>query len=164
MGVIGSALVGAVPEVGGGLGGRIGVLAGRFRADVSVSYWFERAATLPGRPTAGGRIHLVAGDGNACWALLRAPLEVSPCLGLEVGSMGATGFGVRTNGGGSALWIAPSAEAAAAFPVGRRFAARLDLGVLVPTERPPFAIMSAGTVYTAGPVVGRATLGAEIRF
>jgi hypothetical protein len=164
MGVMGSASTGALPEVGEGLGGRVGLLAGRFRADVSVSYWPDRTATLPRRPLAGGRIHLVAADGSACWALLRAPLEISPCLGLEVGSMVATGFGVRSDGSGAALWIAPSAEALAALPVGRRFAARLDLGVLVPAERPPFVITSAGTVYRAGPVVGRAALGLEIRF
>ena len=38
-------------------------------------------------------VHLVAGDGRACWALLRAPVELSPCLGIELGSMAATGFG-----------------------------------------------------------------------
>jgi hypothetical protein len=164
VGVIGAASVGALPKVGGGIGGRAGVLAGRFRADLSASYWPEQTATLVGRTTAGGRIALVAGDASGCWALLRAPVEVSPCLGLELGSMSATGFGVRSNGNGSALWIAPVAEAATALPIGKHFAARVDLGVLVPAERPPFVLRGAGTVYTAGPVVGRATLGLEARF
>jgi hypothetical protein len=162
--VLGSASIGALPEIGGGLGVRVSVLAGRFRADVSASYWPDRTATLPGRPTTGGRLHLVAEDASACWAILRAPLEISPCLGLELGSMGATGFGVRRNGSGAAPWIAPVAEAAVALPVGQRFAARLDLGVLVPAERPPFVLAAAGTVYVTGAVVGRANLGLEVRF
>jgi hypothetical protein len=119
---------------------------------------------LTGRPTAGGRFHLIAGDGSACYAILRAPVELSPCAGLELGSMAATGFGVRSNGSGSALWVAPLAEAAAALPIGRSFAVRLDLGVLVPVERPAFVLSAAGTVYTAAAVVGRATLGVELRF
>jgi hypothetical protein len=56
------------------------------------------------------------------------------------------------------------AAAAAALPFGKRFAARLDLAVLVPAERHPFVLTGVGTVYTAGPVVGRAALGLEIRF
>ena len=144
--------------------GRAGILVGRLRVDVSASYWPEQTATLASRPTAGGRVRLVAGDGSACWALLRAPVEILPCLGLEVGSMSATGFGVRSDSSGSALWIAPVAEAVAALPLGKRFAARLDLGVLVPAERPSFLLNGAGTVYTAGTVAGRAALGLEVRF
>jgi hypothetical protein len=164
LGVVGAASLGALPGVGAGLGGRLGVLVGRFRADLSASYWPEHTATLTARPTAGGKIQLVAGDATACWALLRAPLEVSPCLGLELGSMSATGFGVKANSDGSALWVAPALEASAALPIGRHFAARLDVGLLVPALRPPFVLQGAGTVYTAGPVVGRATLGLEARF
>jgi hypothetical protein len=164
LGVVGSASIGALPMIGAGVGGRASVLAGRFRADLSGSYWPERSVSLPTRSTAGGRIRLAAGDASACWAVLRTPLELSPCLGLELGSMSGTGFGVRSDLAGSTLWIAPVAEAAAALPIGNRFAARLDLGVLVPIQRPPFVLTGAGTVYAAGPVVGRATLGVELRF
>ena len=164
VGAVGSASIGALPKVGGGVGGRAGILVDRFRFDVSASYWPEQTATLPSQPTAGGRVSLVAGDASACWAVLRAPVEVLPCLGLELGSMSATGFGVLSNGSGSALWIAPVAEAALALPIGERFAARLDLGVLVPAERPPWGGGGGGAVYTAGPVVGRAALGLEVRF
>jgi hypothetical protein len=163
-GAIGAVSIGALPRVGVGVGGRAGVLVGRFRADVSASYWPSQTATLANRPTAGGAFRLIAGDASACYAVLRAPLELSPCAGLELGSMAATGFGVRSDGSGSALWIAPVAEAAATLPVGQHFAARLDLGVLFPVERPPFVLSAAGTVYTAGAVVGRATLGLELRF
>ncbi len=164
VGVLGAASAGALPGVGGGVGGRAGVLAGGFRAEVSATYWLPRTATLAGRPTAGGDFHLVAGDGSACYAVLRAPVELAPCAGLEVGKMTGTGFGVRSNGSGSALWIAPLAGAAAGLPIGQRFAARLDLAVLVPALRPPFVLASAGTVYTAGAVAGRATIGLELRF
>lgn len=164
VGPIGAASIGALPRVGAGVGGRVGVLVGRFRADVSGSYWPAQTATLANRPTAGADVRLIAGAGSACYAVLRAPFELSPCVGLEVGSMAATGFGVRWPGGGSALWIAPLAQAAAALPIGQHFAVRLDLGVLVPVERPPFVLAGAGTVYTAAALVGRATLGVELRF
>ncbi len=55
LGVLGAASVGALPKVGGGIGGRAGILVGRFRADVSASYWPDQTATLAGRPTAGAR-------------------------------------------------------------------------------------------------------------
>jgi hypothetical protein len=163
-GVIGSASIGALPTIGAGVGGRASILVGRLRVDASGSYWPPQTVKLANRPTAGGKISLAAGDATACWALLRTPVELSPCLGLELGSMSGTAIGFSSNFTGSALWIAPVAEAAAALPIGKHFAARLDLGVLVPIERPPFVVTRAGTVYTAGPVVGRATLGVEARF
>jgi hypothetical protein len=101
------------------------------------------------------------GDASACYAVLRAPVELAPCLGLEVGSMAVE---VRTGGSGSALWLAPLAAAMAGVPVGQRFTARFDLGVLVPVERPRFVLAGGPTVYTAAPVAGRATLGIEVRF
>ncbi len=164
VGILGAGSIGALPGGGGGVGGRLGVLRGRFRGAVSASYWPPRTSTLASRPSAGGDVGLIAGDASGCYAVLRAPVELSPCLGLEVGSMTATGFGVQLDGSGSAPWIAPLAEAAVALPFAQRFAVRLDLGVLVPAVRPPFVLSSVGTVYTAGPVVGRATLGAEVRF
>lgn len=163
-GLLGAASAGALPRVAAGFGAQVGLLAGRFRADVSAWYWLPQTTTLASRPTAGGDFRLIAGDARACYAVLRAPLEISPCAGLEVGSMTATGFGVRSDGSGSALWIAPLAEAGVALPIGAHFAARLDLGVLVPLERPPFVLAAAGTVYTAGAVVGRAAVGVEVRF
>ncbi len=164
LGLLVAASAGALPRVAGSFGGQASVLAGRFRADLSSAYVLPQTATLAARPTAGGDFHLIAGDARGCYAVVRAPLEVSPCVGLEVGSMGATGFGVRSNGSGSALWVAPLAEAALALPVGTHFAARLDLGVLAPIERPPFVLAAAGTVYTAGAVAGRATVAIEVRF
>jgi hypothetical protein len=164
LGVFGTASIGALPAIGVGVGVRASVLVGRLRVDASGSYWPAQTVKLTNRPTAGGRISLAAGDASACWALLRTPVELSPCLGLELGSMSGAAIGFHSNLAGSALWVAPVAEAAAALPIGKHFAARLDVGVLVPIERPPFVVTNAGTVYTAGPVVGRATLGVEVRF
>jgi hypothetical protein len=165
-GVVGSVSLGDVPKVGAAIGGRLGILVDRFRVDLSLSYWPDQTATLATLPAAGGHVHLLAGAASGCWAALRAPVELSPCLGVEVGSMGATGFGVSAPGSGSALWVAPLAQAAAALPFAGRFAARLDLAALVPVLRPPFVLTGTGPapVYTAGPVVGRATLGLEARF
>jgi hypothetical protein len=164
VGILGAASIGALPGVGAGVGGLVGVRAGRFRADVSASYWPDKTAMLATEATVGGRFRLVAGDASACYAVLTAPVEIAPCLGLEVGSMTGAGVEVRSSGSGSALWVAPLAAAMAALPVGQRFAARFDLGVLVPVERPPFVLSGERTVYTAGPIAGRATLGIEVRF
>jgi hypothetical protein len=150
--------------VGAGVGGLLGIRVGRFRVDLSVSYWPDKTALLATEPTVGGRFRLVAGDASACYAVLRAPVELAPCLGLEVGRMTGTGVDVQSSGSGSTPWVAPLAAVLAALPVGERFAARLDLGVLVPVERPPFVLSGERTVYTAGPVAGRATLGIEVRF
>jgi hypothetical protein len=164
IGVTTAVSLGALPGVGVGFGGHAGILAGRFQADLSAAYWPARTATLAARPTVGGDFRLAAGDARACVAVLRAPVELGPCVGLEVGSMSADGFGVRSPGSGSALWIAPLAEAALALPLGRLFALRLDVGVLAPVERPPFVLENVGPVFGASAVVGRAALGAEVRF
>ncbi len=164
VGLLGAASIGALPGVGAGVGGLLGIRAGRFRADVSASYWPDKTTAIASQPTVGGRFRLVAGDASACYAVLRAPVELAPCLGLEVGSMAGAGVEVRSSGSGSALWIAPLAAAMAALPVGQRFAARFDLGMLGPVERPPFVLSGERTVYTAGPIAGRATLGIEVRF
>jgi hypothetical protein len=163
-GVLGSISRGDVPNVGGAIGGRVGLLVDRFRVDLALSYWPDQTTTLAGRPALGGRAHLLAGAASGCWAALQTPVELSPCLGLEAGSMGATGFGASSDESGSAPWIAPFAQAAAAFPFAGRFAARLDLSLAVPALRPPFVLNGAGTVYTAAPVAGRAALGLEARF
>jgi hypothetical protein len=162
--------LGALPGVGVGFGGRAGLLVGRFQADLSAAYWPARVADLSARPGVGGDFRLVAGDARACFAVLVSPIELGPCAGLEVGSMSASGFGVRSPGSGSALWIAPLVEATAALPIvrfgggGAFFAVRLDVGVLAPIERPPFVLENVGPVFGASAAVGRVALGAEVHF
>jgi len=165
LGLTGAIGVGALPEVGGAFGGRVGVILGRVRVDLGGSFWPEKTATLAAHPSEGGRVRLATGEATGCYALLRnRALELSPCLGLELGSMAASSFGAESNGSGSALWVAPLAEVEAAVPIGRYVAAWLGLAAIVPALRPPFVFDPSGTVFTAGPVVGRATVGLELRF
>jgi hypothetical protein len=159
-----AASLGALPGVGVGFGGHAGVLVGRFLTDLSAAYWPARAATLASRPAVGGDFRLLAGDARACFAVLVSPIALGPCAGVEVGSMSADGFGVRSPGSGSVLWVAPLVEATAALPIGRYFAIRLDVGVLAPIERPPFVLENVGPVFGASAAVGRVALGAEVHF
>jgi hypothetical protein len=155
---------GALPSLGLGAGGGVGLLLGRFRADVSAAYWPDRRSSLATRPTAGGDVGLVSVDARACYAALLAPIELAPCAGFEAGSMEASGFGVKSPRSGAALWIAPLAEASAAVPLDRRFALRLDLGALAPLRRPTFVLERVGSVHRASALVGRAVLAVEARF
>jgi hypothetical protein len=158
-------LLGALPKVGGGIGGRFGIIvAERLRVDVGGAYWPGEPATLPSRPTAGGTIRLAAADASACYALFRSIVELSPCLGIEVGSMGGTGFGIRTGESGASPWVAPHLGGAVTVPASRRVAAWLGVDALAPVLRPPFVLTGAGTAFTAARVVGRASLGLEARF
>ncbi len=165
LGATTAASVGALPVVGVGFGGHAGILVGRFQVDLSAAYWPARPATIAARPTVGERLPPRGGRRPRLRRrAARARGGLGPCAGVEVGSMSADGFGVRSPGSGSVLWVAPVVEATAALPIGAHFALRLAVGVLAPVERPPFVLENVGTVFGASAVVGRAALGAEVRF
>lgn len=157
-----SASVGALPGAAVGIGGAAGVLVGRVRVELAGAYWPDRTTTLASG--ASGQFRLGVGEGRVCYRALARPVEVAPCLGFEIGQISAEGLGVKSPGTGKSLWIAPLVEGTVALPIDTHFAIRLDLGVAVPARRPVFVFSSGTTVYQSRPVVGRSTLGAEVRF
>jgi len=135
-----------------------------FRVELGAGVWPDRRATLAQPPGAGGDVGLVAGSADVCWSFLRpGQLELGPCLAFELGSLHADGFGVTSQGSGSALWSALKAGGLLAWSPVSRFAGVLRLDAGVPFARPTFTIEGLGPVFQSAVVVGRATLGVEVR-
>jgi hypothetical protein len=158
---------GTLPGVAFAVGGAAALTLGPVRLELGAGVWPDRAATLAQRPTAGGNVSLVAGSAGLCYGLLRpGPFDLAPCAAFELGRLHAAGFGVSSPGEGSALWTAVKAGGLFAWAPVQRFAVLVRLDAAVPTARPSFVLegVASGAVYRPGPVAGRASLGAEIRF
>jgi hypothetical protein len=155
---------GSLPGVSFGFGATASLLIGAQRIELGIAARPGSDASLPGRPTAGGSVDLIAGWAGTCRSLLRRPVSLGPCVALEVGRLHAAGFGVSEPGEGERPWAAASAGGLLVWsPLGRLgFALRVDL--VVPLTRPTFVIEDLGPVHRPGDVAGRASIGLEYAF
>jgi len=155
---------GSLPGISVAFGGKAALVIEAFRFELGAGAWLDRSATLAERPSVGGDVGLVAGSAGACWSFLRrGPFELGPCLAFELGRLHADGFGATSQGSGSALWSALQGGGLFTWSPVARVAALARLDAAVPFARPTFVIDGLGAVYRSGEVVGRATLGVEVR-
>lgn len=155
--------VGALPGVTFGFGATAVVRYGVQRFELGVGAWLDQSATLADRPSTGGDIGLIAGAAGACRDLLSGPVDLAPCVALELGSMHAEGFGVTSPEQNEAFWAALRGGGALAFaPVGRLWLV-LRLEAVVPLVAPTFILGGVGQVHQPGPG-GRGSLGVELGF
>ncbi|WP_148313248.1 hypothetical protein [Sorangium cellulosum] len=141
------------------------LLVGRYRFDAALSHVPTTPIAAPDRPAAGGRFTFVAGAASACLALLSwTSATAAACAGLELGQISAEGYGVTRPREGRALWIAPQAKLDLTLLLAPPLALRLDAGAEAPLGRRPFVLENVGVVHEPSPLVGRAGLGAELRF
>jgi hypothetical protein len=162
-----SAAVGIVPGIGIGVGGYVGLLVDRFRLEASGYFWPAETAQAAQAPKFGGSVQLAAGGARGCYAVVAHPFELSPCAGLELGSMSASGSSnLPTVDQASAWWIAPTFDAVVALPLGRRWALALDLGALTPVQMTFVLKNKKGTnsVFTPTDPAARIALAVEARF
>jgi hypothetical protein len=156
---------GSLPGVSLAVGGKAAVVIEALRIELGGGVWLDRRANLAQPASAGGEVGLAVGSADACWSFLRAAqIELGPCLGFELGSLHADGFGASSTSSGSALWSAIQGGGLLAWSPVSRVAALFRLDAAVPFARPTFVIDGLGSVYRSSPVVGRATLGVEVRF
>jgi hypothetical protein len=157
---------GSLPGISFAVGGKAAAVIGAFRFELGAGVWLDRRTTVAQQPSAGGDVGLVAGSAGACWSFLpRGKLELGPCLSFELGRLHADGFGGTTQGSGSALWSALQGGGLFAWSPVSWLAGVVRLDAAVPFARPTFVIEGlAAPVFRPSPVVGRATVGAEVRF
>jgi hypothetical protein len=107
----------------------------------------------------GGTLWWFAGHALGCVSP-RSALSWDACLGVEVGRLSGTGFGVDVPRTGRALWFGPLTSAGARFPLGSSFSFEGRLGLALPLPRPPaFGLDGFGEVHRPATVSGRAELG-----
>ncbi|HEY3498083.1 MAG TPA: hypothetical protein VGK73_25465 [Polyangiaceae bacterium] len=107
---------------------------------------------------------LAGGSVGACGFLTRTfdTSELGACLSLSLGRLAASGTGYYKEGDSAALWIAGSLGARWLLPLGRHFALRFGLDVMVPFQKYEIEVERVGTVESA-PLGGSVVLGPEWR-
>ena len=135
---------------------------GALRLQLTGLFFPANTARLPF--SRGGTFALYAAHATGCYEVLSADFEIGPCLGVELGALKGTGFGINKQTPALALWAAPSVGGAFGWRIGGYFALRLELAALFPLQRPEFVLDGVGGVHRPAAVLGRAGLGAEVRF
>jgi hypothetical protein len=159
--------VGTLPAPAPGGAVRVELLLARVSAGISGALWLDRDGYLSGSTTQGAHFALQSYDAFACYALLRSgPLDLAPCIALEVAAMSADGFGATVPRNSSAVWAAIGAGARLRVELGRHVALALGAEGVVPTVPQQFHIDGdpSGSVFSVSPVAFRAEVGPEVRF
>ena len=154
--------VGTLPNPGVGPALAFAWTPGALRIQLKALFFPANTARLPF--SRGGTFELFGADASGCYEVLLGVFELGPCLGVELGALKGTGFGVNKQTPALAFWAAPSVGGAFAWRIGSSFALRLELAALFPLQRPEFVLDGVGVVHRPAAVLGRGGLGAEIRF
>jgi hypothetical protein len=144
----------------------VGVLVGRLRFEVSGADWLPQDVTRGGE---GSHLHLYEVAGRGCFRWMFSRVEVGPCLGGGLAYMSSDGFNESQPFQNWATWGLVRADVLAAWRIAGPFAVRTSLGLGVPLARPSIYINEPQgsqivDLYDVPAVVGRATLGLEVRF
>lgn len=154
---------GELPSVGLGGGGTIGVLVDRLRVEGYADYWALGKArfTKPG----GADFQLFSAGVRTCLSF-GGTFTLGPCAALELGSMRGASFDVTKPSSGTALTAEGLLGALGTLTLDHagHFALRALLEAGVVLDRPEFVLTGIGFVHEPAPLVGRGTVGAEIRF
>ncbi len=162
--ISGGLAIGATPLVAGGVSGAIGLgLGRRARIEAPIFYSAPTRVHLDAAPTSGAAVSLVGAGLRGCGVLGRGIVEVPLCLGVELGSMRATGFGVDDGRSPRSLWAALTPGLAVLVSPRSWLGLGVWLDVPVAVARPRFEVAGGGEVWRAGAAGLRAGLGVEVR-
>lgn len=154
----------SLPRLAATLGLHGSFVHGPQRFELGIVFRPSRAGTSTTRPSTGGDVDLLTGSAGTCTHFGTAMIEVGPCVGLEVGRLHASGFGVSDPGEGSTLWAAIEAGGVFSVRLLGRLALVVRLGAAVPLLRPSFVLVNVGPIYRPPPATARGAAGIEIVF
>jgi len=159
--------VGDLPSIGLGGGGLVGATYGNSwvgRLELYGDYFAFGRARFPS--SSGGANFQVFSAGLRTCVSVGGTVSVGPCAAFELGSLRAQSFDVSSPSSGSALAANGFLGALARLPLGknRAFALRALLEIGAAFERPQFVLDGVGFVHQPAPLLGRGTVGAELRF
>jgi hypothetical protein len=156
--------IGSLPQVdlGAAIAAQI-VLPLPLRFELGGGFLPPRTVDLARPQGAGGRILLGFGLAGACYDVLpSSSVELSPCLGYELGDLHATGFGVTTPGSGDQVWSALRPGLVFSWAPIRQLAIAARVEAVVPFDRETFVLSNVGSVWRPNAVAGRLGLGLEL--
>jgi hypothetical protein len=147
------------PSVGGGV--TAGVRVSHMRIEMDAAVWMPARAFGGPVPGSGGEIGLFTAGLRGCYAPLRAESGVAlePCARIEGGVARGRGFGLEDVASSNAPWGAIFAGIALRQWTAESFAAWLSIEGGAPFVRPNHVIEGFGTVFRAGPALGRLSFG-----
>lgn len=166
--------VGSLPGLSAGFTGSLAVGLRPLRLELRGSFFPEAEAGLTVTGTRiGGLFQLATGALSLCrevlpWTPLRGvgvrDAELSACLGVEGGVLGARSFGIDDVRAVEVPWIAPTLLASGRTTFARPFGARLDVGLAVPLDPYVFEVGGVGRIHAVSALSARAQLSIEARF
>lgn len=143
--------VGSLPGPAAGFGVNVLARYGAQQFEIGAGVFPERSATIPERPSAGGKIGLTTVTAGTCRTLLPGFIELSPCVALELGLMHARGFGVTSTERVSVFWAAARGGGTLAFRPITRLGLLLRIEGVVPLTAPRFLLGGVGEVHKPSP-------------
>lgn len=146
------------PAPGGSL--HVAWHAWRLRAEGFGALYGGQSATVAGT-SEGASFSLWEVGARACVAVVRTPVEISPCLGGLVRRLGAEGFNAVENYAEHRFTGAGSGAVSLRLPVNRWLALRALAEVTLGPARPNFLVESVGAVHEPSLFSGRFAIGAE---
>lgn len=160
----GGLAIGATPRVAAAVSGAIGLgLGRRARVELPIFYSAPTRARLAAAPDSGAAVSLVSAGLRGCGVPGRGIVTVPLCLGVELGSMRATGFGVDDGASPRSLWAALTPGLAVLLSPRSWLALGIWIDVPFALVRPRFEIGGGGEVWHAAAAGLRAGLGSEVR-
>ena len=169
--------VGDLPGPHAGVALGVGLRIDAFRIEGSFEVGAGSGQTVDARPEAGADFLRIAGvvrgcrvvvplDGGA-WPRDSLDLDLSGCLGLELGTLSGEGFGVDSPERGSAFWAAPRADLRLGLGIVGPLGVAAEVGVAFPLD-PRRYVLRGGTndellvVHEPSVVAGRTGLVVEL--
>ena len=155
--------VGSLPSAA--IGGAVEIAVGKgwatLRAD-GAAFGLQHV-DAGSRAGAGGRFTLLAVSLRTC-AGGGERFRLEGCVGMELDRIVGEGFGVSSPGSATRVSAAPRAGVRLAFRPAPSFSVPVALDVLVPLDRPTFALENVGPVFRPAPVALRASIGLVVHF
>ena len=139
----------------------------RLRALIGVGY-FPTQRVLEPETGRGGEFRLLSASARLCVSLMRGRFDLGPCLGAEIESMSASGVGPAATFESTAsddVGAGATGGLVSSWNFYRDVALFVRAEGVVPFSRRTFVLQpGAIIVHQTSTIVGRATVGVELRF
>lgn len=150
--------LGSFPGLAVGASVALGLELNSTTLGLEATAWIPRFA--PSSGDEGVSISRLSGALRGCYALLAAsPLELAPCLAVELGRVNGEPHHLLDPAPQRSLWVAALAGVRARYRTPSGFGAWLGLELELPLLRPRYVIADFGSAFQAAPVGGRGAFG-----
>jgi hypothetical protein len=155
--------LGTLPSLGVGPAVALGLIVGWTRLEVAGTYLPAQRLEVPALAGSGNDISLFAGALRVALGVPLGALEIGPTVAGEVGILRAVPFGLAEPMTGNRRWVALLAGLALSWRLVEELAIRAGLEIGASVVRPRILITELGIFHEPSPVLGRLSLGVELR-